>query len=266
VSSDPQVPVPVSPAEGWFRAHADGAAREVIDFFGGDGIQLTGKRVADLGAGDGSTDLGIALAAQPAQLVGLDIRRTDVDALRAKALDAGIADLPACLRFELSGETTIPAPDQSFDFVVSWSAFEHILEPVAVLREVRRVLTDDGVLFIQVWPFYDSEHGSHLNDWFPEGFAQLNYSDEEILARLQAEPEKNQHGEGMFHAYELLNKITVDQLHAALREAGFRIVKLELLSNAIHLPWAARDLPPSRVGVAGVKLLAVKDPDRPPPS
>lgn len=265
MSIEPTVPVSVSPVDGWFRAHAEGAAREVIDFFGGDGIQLTGKRVADVGAGDGSIDLGIAIRAQPAELVGFDIRLTDVDILRAKALDAGIADLPACLRFELCGETTIPAPDRSFEFVVSWSAFEHILQPVPVLREVRRVLADDGVLFIQVWPFYDSEHGSHLNDWFPEGFAQLNHSDADILARLQAEPERNQGGEVMFDAYELLNKITVDQLHAALREAGFRIVKLELLSNAIHVPWTARDLPPSRVGVAGVKLLAVKDPDPPSP-
>lgn len=261
MSSEPRATASVSPAEEWYRSHVEGAAGEVIDFFGGDGISLTGKRVADLGAGDGSIDLGIALKAQPAELVGFDIRTTDVDALRAKALDAGVPELPASLRFEVSGETTIPADDCSFDVVVSWSAFEHILQPISVLREVRRILVDDGVLFIQVWPFYDSEHGSHLSDWFPEGFAQLNYSNAEILDRLRTEPEKSRHGIGMYHAYEILNRITVDELHAALREAGLRIVKLELLSNTIHIPLAGRDLPPSRIGIAGVKLLAVKDHD-----
>ena len=78
---------------------------------------------------------------------------------------------------------------------------------------------------------------------------------------MRAEPEKSIHGEGMFHAYELLNKITMDELHSALREAGLRIVKLELLSNPVHIPWAGRDLPPSRLGITGVKLLAIKDPE-----
>ena len=44
-------------------------------------------------------------------------------------------------------------------------------------------------------------------------------------------------------------------------EAGLRIVKLELLSNPVHIPWAGRDLPPSRLGITGVKLLAIKDPE-----
>lgn len=263
MSSEPQATASAPPAEGWFHSHVEGAAAEVIDFFGGDGIVLTDKRVADVGAGDGSIDLGIAMKAHPAELVGYDIRPTDVEALRARALDAGIRELPANLRFEVSGETEIPAEDRSFDFVVSWSAFEHILQPIPVLREVRRILADDGVLFIQVWPFYDSEHGSHLSDWFPQGFAQLHHSDAEILTRLQAEPGRSRHGVGMYHAYEILNKITVDQLHAAIREAGLRIVKLELISHTIHIPWSGRDIPPSRIGIAGVKLLAVKDLDPP---
>ncbi len=256
---NPQTTASVPESEEWFRAHVVGAAGEVVDFLGGDGISLAGKRVADLGAGDGSIDLGIALAGKPAELVGYDIRTTDVAALAARAAVAGIPQLPEGLRFEVCGETSIPADDGTFDVVVSWSSFEHILQPVPVLREIRRVLSDDGVLFIQVWPFYDSEHGSHLNDWFPEGFAQLNYTDDEILAKLQAEPEKNRYGAGMFGAYAELNRITADQLHYALREAGFWTAKLELLSNPVHVPFAGRDIPPSRIGITGVKLLAIKD-------
>ena len=152
MSSEPTI-ASVSPAEGWLRAHVEGAAGEVLDFFAGDGISLAGTRVADIGAGDGSIDLGIAISGKPAELVGYDIRVTDVEVLRTRASEIGIAGLPAALRFEVCSETSIPAPDGSFDFVVSWSAFEHILQPVAVLREVRRILTDDGVLFIQLWPF-----------------------------------------------------------------------------------------------------------------
>jgi hypothetical protein len=61
----------------------------------------------------------------------------------------------------------------------------------------------------------------------------------------------------MYQAYKTLNGMTADGLHAALREAGFRIAKLELQSDAVHIPLELADLPPSRVGISGIKLFAV---------
>jgi SAM-dependent methyltransferase len=250
----------------WFRSHYEQAAGEVVEFFGGDGISLKGKRVADVGCGDGITDLGLVARAEPALMVGFDIVETDRSHLAALAAEAGVGysdgALPETLEFTTSSETGLPAEDQSFDYVLSWSAFEHILEPVPVLREIRRILTDEGVLFIQLWPFYDSAHGTHLVDWFPEGFAQYRYSDEEILSRMQAGPNPDA-VPGMYEAYRTLNRITADQLFAALRAAGFRVVKLQLQADAVHVPEQARDLPPSRVGISGIKLLAVKDSGEP---
>ncbi len=246
-----------SDASVWFHAHFEQAVDEVIDFFGGDGISLAGKRVADVGCGDGITDLGLATKARPRSLVGFDVVATDVEALRAQAAGFGV-ELPDNLSFVTSSETGLPAKDRSFDYVISWSAFEHILEPVPVLREMRRILTDDGVLFIQVWPFYDSPHGTHLVDWFPEGYAQYRHDDAEILRRMQAdgEPERVRQ---MYSAYRTLNRISADGLHAALREAGFRVVKLQLQADAAHIPAQAADIPPSRVGISGIKLLAIKE-------
>jgi 2-polyprenyl-3-methyl-5-hydroxy-6-metoxy-1,4-benzoquinol methylase len=61
----------------WFREHFDEAAQAILDFFAGDGIELDGKRVADIGAGDGIIDLGLALKGTPTRLVGFDIVETD---------------------------------------------------------------------------------------------------------------------------------------------------------------------------------------------
>ena len=129
----------------WWRAHFSDAADAVIDFMGGDEISLRGRRVADIGCGDGIIDLGIALRAEPERLVGFDLSSTDTAELTRMAAErAGVTQLPANLFFATSGERTIPAEDDSFDYVISWSAFEHIADPVAILREIRRILTPRG--------------------------------------------------------------------------------------------------------------------------
>jgi SAM-dependent methyltransferase len=252
----------------WWDAHFTDAAGAVLDFFGGDGISLTGKRVADIGCGDGIIDLGVALAAEPDRLVGFDLLTTDVDLLARRAKEhIGLDQLPENLFFATSEEVALPAEDASFDHVISWSAFEHIADPVGVLREVRRILVDDGVLFIQLWPFYNSAHGTHLVDWYPDGFAQFKHSNAEILRTVRAAGPPEMATE-MLEVYRTLNGITADELQLALWRAGFRIVKVALDSESVHIPDEAAHLPLSSVAISGIKLLAIKaDPtDGPPPS
>ena len=144
-------------------------------------LALNGKRVADIGCGEGITDLGLVVRAAPAELIGYDVNATDTAHLLAEARREGVAEaLPDNLRFAVSEPTVIPAEDDAFDVVLSWSAFEHIDDPPAVMREIARVLRPDGVFLLQLWPFYNSEQGSHLWLWFPVGFALFRYSDAEI--------------------------------------------------------------------------------------
>lgn len=245
--------------EVWFNAHFEQAAEQVIEFFGGDGISLEGKTVADIGCGDGIIDLGVALKAKPDRLVGFDILTHDIEELRERAAKfAGVEKLPDNLFFCMSETTRLPAEDDEFDYVISWSAFEHIEDPVAILHEIRRVLRPHGVLFIQLWPFYHSAHGTHLVDWFPEGFAQFRFSHHEIVRRLRSSGEQ-QMASDMLEAYRTLNGITADGLQDALRQAGFRIVKVALQADAVHIPGEASHLPLSQVAVSGIKLLAIAD-------
>jgi len=252
----------------WWDAHFNDAVGAVLDFFGGDGISLTGKRIADIGCGDGIIDLGVVMAAKPDRLVGFDLLTTDVELLARRAKEhIGLAELPDNLFFATSEEVRLPAEDASFDYVISWSAFEHIGDPVGVLREVRRILVDDGVLFIQLWPFYNSAHGTHLVDWYPDGFAQFKHSNADILRTVrQAGPPEM--ATEMLEVYRTLNGITADGLQLALWRAGFRIVKVVLDSETVHIPDEAAHLPLSTVAISGIKLLAVKTgpADGPPPS
>ncbi len=178
---------PVDRSDQWFWDHYEWAPLQVLAFLREDGLDLTAQEVADVGCGDGIIDLGLVQHAAPRRLVGFDVNPVRDDLLLARAVAAGVAEtLPSALEFAISDTTKLPAPDDSFDVVVTWSAFEHIDDAATVLAEIRRVLRPDGVFFLQLWPFYDSQHGAHLDEWYPDGFVQFQHDADVIEADVLA--------------------------------------------------------------------------------
>lgn len=248
----------------WLDDSFTDAAAQVISFFGDEGVDLRGTRVADIGCGDGVMDLGLFLQAGPSALVGFDIKQVNPADLLARAAAegavpaGGTAALPDGLRFDVCEPDRLPAEDASFDHVFSWSAFEHVLRPLPVLGEIHRVLRPGGMLMIQLWPFYHSKHGSHLWDWFPEGFGQLLHDPFEVERRVRDESDRGPAWtDALLEAFRELNRMTLDDLHRALLQTHFDVVKVELVSEPFHIPVAISHLPLSLLAIAGVKLLAV---------
>jgi SAM-dependent methyltransferase len=243
----------------WFAEHYKDAADQVIDFLAGDGISLTGRDVADVGCGDGIIDLGVAHKAEPRSMVGFDIIPTDVTWLERRAREEGVADLPECLEFRTCDPLSLPAEDNSFDFVFTWSAFEHVEDPVAVFREIRRILRPGGILMLQIWPLYASEHGAHLWQCIPDAFVQFRLSDEEIERQVRAagthSPEQI---DEFLEVYATLNRVTLDDLQRAMLAAQMRVAKLEIQSEAVHIPPELSRRSLSQLGISGVKLLGVQ--------
>lgn len=243
----------------WFDEHFDDAAGQVIDFLGGDGLDYAGKDVADVGCGDGIIDLGFFQRAKPRSLVGFDLLEVDRSRLASLAREhRDLKSLPDGLSFRQCGPTTLPAPDATFDLVFSWSAFEHVLDPVAVLREVRRVLRPTGVLMIQLWPFFHSQHGSHLWEWSSAGFVQLlegqqDAVETEVRQDLADDPDW---ADARIEESRTLNRITLDDLHRALLAGGFYVSKLELMTNALHIPRELARHSLAELSIGGVKLTA----------
>lgn len=252
---------PKHQSSSWFRERYDDAANQVIEFLGGDFITLTGRSVADIGCGDGIIDLGVAHKALPARLIGFDTRPTDSSLLLHLAREEGVAaQLPSCLEFVTCQQDRIPADDDSFDSIFSWSAFDHVADPVALIGEIRRILRPDGTLMIQVYPFFYSRNGSHLSHWYPDGFAQLLHGYDEIERAVRSDPGPDSAwAEELLGEYQNLNKITLDGLQAALTMGGFRVTKLELITGVAHIPPEASRTPLSMLGVEGAKLLAVPE-------
>lgn len=91
------------------------AAEVELGHWGGPAL-VRGKRVLDLGCGDGRLALGAAPFAK--DVVGLD---TDAEAIASaidRARDAGVRNV----RFETGAGQSLPFPDGAFDVVIlSWT-------------------------------------------------------------------------------------------------------------------------------------------------
>ncbi len=253
---------PSAPSYDWIHAHCTEAADRILAFLDESGVALAGLRVADVGCGDGLIDLGVSLRGAPSELTGFDLKPTDSAQLLSWARDAGIASaLPGGLRFVTSGVNHIPAPSGCFDVVFSWSAFEHVSDPVAMAAEIRRVLRPDGVVMVQLWPFFFSEHGSHMARWYPQGFAHLlrpmaQLRREVGTGSLPLDPEV----QAVVDAY--LNRSTLGDLQRALLSGGLHITRAELVVDPFHIPLELAHESVTELAVGGVLLLA--KPARPP--
>jgi SAM-dependent methyltransferase len=109
------------------------------------GAFVAGRRVLDFGCGTGYGTHRIAGGCS--SIVGVDI---SVDAISSATATFTAPNL----QFELIEPVehqTLPFEDHSFDVVLSFQVFEHLTDPGAYLREVRRVLAPGGT-FICVTP------------------------------------------------------------------------------------------------------------------
>jgi SAM-dependent methyltransferase len=245
----------------WFEEHYRSAAGEVVSFLAADGFTLEGRDVADIGSGDGLIDLGVFHLGHPRQLVGFDVEPTDAHRLDEWARRFGVANtLPEGLGFSGATPTGLPVADQSYDVVFSWSAFEHVEQPVHVALEMARILRPGGVLMLQLWPFYFSERGGHRWLWAREGFSHLAGDAASIESVAHSTPIADQPVTAERLLQGTLNRITLDELQRCLMVAGFVVTKLQILTETVHIPPKLARYPLSLLGISGVKLLAVRHP------
>ncbi|MGI6551769.1 MAG: class I SAM-dependent methyltransferase [Bacillota bacterium] len=102
-----------------------------------------GQELLDLGCGTGL--YAIDLARQGLRVTGLDISSAMLEKAREKSRQLGLD-----INFIQGDATCLPFADQTFDSILSVTAFEFITEPEKFLREALRVVKIGGKVVIGV--------------------------------------------------------------------------------------------------------------------
>jgi len=117
----------------------DEAALRLVLEFSGAGAHDT---VLDVACGPGI--LACAFATVARHVTGIDLTPAMLDRARALQGERGLTNLT----WRQGDVLPLPYPDGAFTLVVSRFAFHHLLEPGAVLKEMRRVCASGGTVMV----------------------------------------------------------------------------------------------------------------------
>ncbi|MEZ2238484.1 class I SAM-dependent methyltransferase [Microcoleus sp.] len=102
-----------------------------------------GERILDLGCGTGVLIQRLLQISPKIEVVGIDTC--------AEMLEIAKQKLPESVELKLGSADNLPFPSNSFDVVVSTSAFHFFRDPSQALQEAKRVLKPNGRLVITDW-------------------------------------------------------------------------------------------------------------------
>jgi SAM-dependent methyltransferase len=150
-----------------------------------------GLALLDLGCGPGTITVGLAAAVAPGPTTGVDLDPQPVDGVRIVAADA----------------TRLPFPDASFDAFHIGAVLQHLSDPLAALREARRVARPGAVIGV-----VDADWGG-----------ELLYPTNDVLRRSMELSRRLRSGTSPYVGRRLRHLLT---------EAGFR--RVQAFARVIH--------------------------------
>ena len=214
-------------------------------------------RVLDDGCGGGG--MCVSFGEEARSVVGLEPSDRFRGVGTRLAAEKGVSNVT----FTYGDGTALPFRDASFDFVLSHSVIEHVHDPLAYLKEARRVLTPGGAILLNTAP-YLSTSGSHLPKYrvpFPvplhliagrkAAFAFARWAGKHKPHWFEAGSESTSFisvpRSGGEKVDDLLYRATVWNLRTHIRAAGLRPKREDLAISRFatrHLPAAvARRIP-----------------------
>ena len=117
------------------------------------------------------------------------------------AADRGLSTVPGTIE-------SFDAGSDCFDVVLLCQTLDHVLDASGTLAKLRRLLADDGILFVDVVDF----RAAYLRNWSVEGATKVD------------------------HPYSF----TEDTIEAMLARAGLAIVRKDYAADHLHVGYVCR--------------------------
>lgn len=114
-----------------------------------------GASLLDVGCGPGTLTVDLARRVTPGRVVGVDAVADVLASARARAAESGVP-----VEFVPGDVYHLGFPDDSFDVVHAHQVLQHLADPVAALREMRRVARPGGIVAVR-----DADYGAFT--WYP---------------------------------------------------------------------------------------------------
>ncbi len=144
---------------------------------------LPGMRVLDLGSGPGTLTVDLARTVAPGETVAVDASPAAAELTRAAAADAGVD-----VTMLVAQADDLPFAADAFDVVHAHQLLQHVPDPVAVLREMRRVTRPGGLVAVR-----DADYAAMT--WHPgsDGLDEWRALYREVARAAGGEPDAGRH-------------------------------------------------------------------------
>jgi ubiquinone/menaquinone biosynthesis C-methylase UbiE len=143
-----------------------------------------GMSVLDVGCGPGTITADLAALVGDGEVIGLDAAAGVLDAARQEARARGLANVS----FRTGNIYELDFGDASFDVVHAHQLLQHLADPVAALREMRRVCRPGGLVAAR-----DVDFGGMF--WYPEepGLSRWLETYRKVARAIGTEPDAGRH-------------------------------------------------------------------------
>lgn len=198
--------------------------------------KIEAQDILDFGCGDGQLAGFIARHKNPLSVTGVDIDQAALQRARANFPDVTF------IEGTVGG---LPFPDRSFDVIVAFDMLEHVMQPGAILKELYRVLRDNGRLLIEWFPFKGA-WGPHMESLIPIPWAHVLFGERAMFRAAEAiydlsdfvprHWDLDEHGRkkpnkwrqwSSFREQNYVNELDVPTVRRLAKEAGFCIERLD---------------------------------------